>query len=687
MSTNAGFNLPSDPPCPTDVMTATALVALRNAGSLDVRCHYFVQGPVIGTPGNTSPTVLELHAVTASTLSKEAMVRQNFNPEGAFIGSYDPDADTANGGTLNELLDHWDNRLSDEDAGNAASHTVHNQWPYHLSGTLLRDNMVNDCDLPGLAPFVAAGASFTDNTLQESTVDLTGVTSPGPAPMSFFLRNQLQSSTFKANCPTVYGNNNTMSSASVQHLGTAAGSFSFQGNTMLSGFVTVDAATTSQVTLNNNVVGGTSGGSRINVTGKTGGLFIFSGNRIFNQGFGSYEVQGSGSGTISVTANEIGAGTMTLSGPGNATLTSCGLTAAGITQGGAGNLTLNRAKIDGSTLSHLGGGNLSSTDLTMQGNSRVLVLAGQTGALSVGTSLITRAYTLQVEATSAAQLTVAGCHFTGHTSHASGVDFQVDGSGLRLFNDTKHVFSGNQIGMVLPGSGIVSIGGCDFPAGRIVRDPATSANLSMNQTRMPGTVQQDAGATSGALNISGSDSVAIGLTVNQRGPGSMDFNSCRISGLVRNSATATRGLSCTGCDFQGGTFNQNRTGGTGLDSVFGMTMRSNIATATLAGAVDPGASQVPFNYVSVDSGGQVTLTDPAVTGGANVVMQNTDISGNAVVSGTGTGLVQACRFAAGCVVNLGAFGHDHTVVEGAFSKTFTAGNANRLCNKAFDDVV
>lgn len=669
-------------------MTATALVALRNAGGLDVRCHYFVHGPTIGTPGNTSPTVLELHAVTASTLSKEAKVFQNYNTEGAFIGSYDPDADTANGGTLNELLDHWDNRLSDEDAGNAASHTVHNQWPYHLSGTLLRDNTVNDCDLPGLAAFVAAGASFTDNTLQESTVDLTGVTSPGPAPMSFFLRNQLQSSTFRANCPTAYGNNNTMSGASVQHLGTGAASFSFQGNTMLSGSVTVDAATTAQVTMNNNVVGGTSGGSRINVTGKTTSGFTFSGNRIFSQSAGSYEVQASGTGTVSVTACEIGAGELTLSGPGNATLTACGLTAATVTQGGAGNLTLSRAKIDGSTLSHLGGGLMTSTDLTMQGSSAIRVLAGQAGNLFFSTSLFQRAYVLQVEATSTANVTVSGSQLTGHTSHASGVDFQVDGSGIRNFVDSRVAASSNQTGIVWAGSGTAAVGqGCEVQAGRLVRDPATSATMLLTRSRVPGTIQQGAGATSGSLTLDGCDGAAIGLIIDQRGPGSMAFNSCRLGSTVRNAATATRGLSCISCDFQGGTFDQNRTGGTGLDQVYGVTLRGSLSSITLAGAADPGANQTPLNVVNVESGSTLTLTDPAVTGGGNVVLQRVGITEGSVVSGTGTGLVDRCRFGGGCVVDMGAFSHNQSIVEGAFTKTMTAGNSNRLCNKAFDDVV
>lgn len=690
MATNAGYNPPSDPPCSTDVITAAAAVALRNAGGLDVRCHYFVQGPTIGTPGNTSATIVELHAVTPSSFGKEAKVSQTFNPEGAFIGSYDPDADTANGGTLNELLDHWGNRLTDEDAGNAATHTVHNQWPYHLSGPLLRDNIADDTDLPGLAAFVAAGGEFRDNELRETSVDLTGVTSPGPAPASFFRRNVINTGNVTLHVPTVYINNNALNNASVTHLGTGAGSFSLQNNTFLTGVVDVDAATTSQVTVNNNVFGGVTGGYHLSVQGKTNGPAIFSGNRCFNSaGSPTAEATLGGSATnLTVSSNEIGQGVLALSSSGNVSLTSCDLTNQTITHTGSGTLTLSRLRGKGGIITHGGGGGLSGTDTAMLAGSTVRTLAGQSGNVILSQSQFQRGYVVEVAATSTAALTLNSCRFSGHTSHASGLDMQVDGSGSRAFQDSEVVAHFNQVGLVLVGSGTVSVGGgSSILSGRLVRDPATSATLSLSQSKLTGTLQQDAGATGGQLNLSATDALAAGLLVQQRGTGAITFNTCRLGATVRNAATATRGLSFTNADLQGGTFDQNRTGGNGTDSVASLTQRGVLSSVALNGAVDPGGNQTPINVATVSEGSTLTLTDPAVTGGPNVNVQRCTVAEGAQVSGTGTQLVDRCRFAGGAVVDMGAFSHSFTVIEGQFTKTLTGANNGRLCNAAFDNTV
>lgn len=688
MSTNAGFNPPSDPPCDTTPMTATALVALRDAGGLDVRCHYFVLGPTIGTPGNTSATLIELHAVTPNTLSKEAKVSQTFNPEGAFIGSYDPDADTANGGTINELLDHWGNRLTDEDDGSSASHTIHNQWPYHLSGPLLRDNIVDDVTLPGLDAFVAAGGEFRDNELRETTIDLTGVTSPGPAPASFFRRNLINSGSVAVHAPTVYANNNSLNDSTITHDGTSAGSFSFQNNTMLSGSLTVDAATTAQVTFNANIVGGTTDGYRTQVVGKTAGTCIISGNRLYNASLGSFDLRAGGSGNISMTGCEVGAGQIDLASGNAVTINSATMLASFLTIGAAaGNTTITRLKADGSTLSHLGSGVLTSTDLTMSGNSVLRSLAGQSGNLFVSTSHLRRAYVFEVSATSTAAVTVSGSVFTGHQSTAApnNQDVLVDGSGTRTITDSRFSAVGNAPQLVLTGGGSVSISGSEFAQGRLVRDAATTANAVIARTRTPGTLQQDAGATSGALQIDGCDGAAIGLLVQQRGPGRMQFNSCRLGSTVRNAATATRGVVLTSCDMQGGTFDQNRTGGTGDDSVSGLTLRSSLSNVTLAGATDPGGNQTPLNNVTVETGAQVTLTNPVGTGGAQVCLQNVSATENAVVTGTGTVFVTNCRFASGADVNLGAFTHANCVAENDITVNATANNTGKLANAAFNN--
>ncbi|QBZ73506.1 hypothetical protein SEA_MISCHIEF19_21 [Streptomyces phage Mischief19] len=339
MGTSASITLVQ--PCDNTVLTAAQVIALRNAGGLRVDCHYRVQGPVIGTPGNTSATIVELHAVTPSTLSKEAKVWQTFNPEGAFIGSYDPDADTAGGGTLNRLIDHWDNDVSDEDAGNAASHTVHNQFPYHLSSTNLRDNVINDCNLTGWPIALGAGAQITDNDLRESTIDLTGLTqATGPA--SRFARNRVDFSTISLQVAKAFVNDNQCSTANITHLGTGAGSFSFQNNAMpCPGTVNVDATTTGQITMNRNIWGGTTNGTRVGFTGLTASA-ILSGNRLFGIGGAvSYDLDVRGSGSVQVIGNEMTAVEMLFDGSGLTNLTSNRCTGTRVNQQG-GPLTVNR---------------------------------------------------------------------------------------------------------------------------------------------------------------------------------------------------------------------------------------------------------------------------------------------------------------------------------------------------------
>lgn len=317
-------------------MTRAALLALRAAGQLRTECHYIItDGPVIGTPGNTSATVIELHAVTPTDIAREAKVSTVFD-DVAFTGSYDIDAGAA--GSLNALTDHWNNQIGDEDAD---APTVQTEFPFHLSGPNLRDNTVNDCSLPGWAAAVAAGVAVTDNTLQESTVDLTGKTS------GTFQRNELSASSVTATVPASFITGNTLNLATVDHLGTSAGSFSFQQNTMLTGSLTVDAATTSQVTFNNNVIGGAAGGYRVEVQGKTGGPVIISGNRLFNNGPGAYDLRAGGTGVVNVTANEVGAGTITSTSAGDLVLTGNTLSGALVTHLGSGVFTMSGSTATG----------------------------------------------------------------------------------------------------------------------------------------------------------------------------------------------------------------------------------------------------------------------------------------------------------------------------------------------------
>ncbi|MEU1815141.1 hypothetical protein ABZ543_08080 [Streptomyces roseifaciens] len=309
-------------------------------------------------------------------------------------------------------------------------------------------------------------------------------------------------------------------------------------------------------------------------------------------------------------------------------------------------------------------------------------LAGATGNANISDNRFHDGYVTEVAATSTATVTVDGSLFTGHGPAA--VDCQFDGSGTRLINDTQSFAHASATQYVLTGGGTVSVGnGSVFRGGRIVRDPATTANIGLARVRVTSSLVQGAGATSGPVSADATSFESVGTNLTQNGPGEILFNSCRIAASVGNSATATRGLNLVSCDLLGGSLTQNRTGGTGQDQISGLTLRGALSSVTLNGAVDPGGNQTPINSVTVESGSSLTLTDPV--GSAGIVVQASQLSGGCIVTGTGTGLVTDCRFSAGVSVDLGAFGHSFCVAEGQLNITATAGNTGSLANKSFND--
>lgn len=165
ISTNGSFTPPSDPPC---VQTAdrAALLALRAANGLDPQCHYRIPGPTIGTAGNTSPTTIELHAVTTGALGLEAKVFTTFANE-AWQGLYDVDLGAA--GTITMLADNKGNVLEDS---RTDAPVIHTQWPWHNTN-FVRNHIVagangNFTGLGALTTQIMDGNDF-NNTILDAT--------------------------------------------------------------------------------------------------------------------------------------------------------------------------------------------------------------------------------------------------------------------------------------------------------------------------------------------------------------------------------------------------------------------------------------------------------------------------------------------------------------------------------------
>ncbi|MFF4292092.1 hypothetical protein ACFY0N_00375 [Streptomyces vinaceus] len=173
MSAGSGYN-PPDNPCPGQPMTRAAILALRTAGQLRVDCHYVVSdGPVIGTAGNTSPTQIELHALSPTELATEAKVHTAYD-NSAWSGIFDIDLGTA--GSIIRLTDASNNTVEDKDAD---SPTVHGMFPWHLPPVTpnFRDNLISDMALPNWAS-IAVGDTVQDNVIRGAaaggTLDLGG---------------------------------------------------------------------------------------------------------------------------------------------------------------------------------------------------------------------------------------------------------------------------------------------------------------------------------------------------------------------------------------------------------------------------------------------------------------------------------------------------------------------------------
>lgn len=314
-------------------------------------------------------------------------------------------------------------------------------------------------------------------------------------------------------------------------------------------------------------------------------------------------------------------------------------------------------------------------------------LAGSTGTRAITDNELLDGYQVDVNATATTNVTIDGTRFTGHNSTP---DVLISGGGTR--NITKSTLVANPTFatfslLLIAAAGTVNIDRSAFTGGRIQQNAATTANLNVTAgSQVTGVLLQGAGATAGALSLSSTILSALTATITQNGPGAISLTNCLIgNGFVNNNTTSTRGLLLVNCHLLNGTVTQNRSGGTATDTISGCYLEFPNAGATpvigLAGATDPGGAQTVVDRCHVDSGGSLNLTNPAGT------VSRTHITTGATVTGTGTGNVDACRFAAGCTVALGAFAHNNTVIEGAYARTLTGPNSNRLLSKAFDDLV
>lgn len=350
--------------------------------------------------------------------------------------------------------------------------------------------------------------------------------------------------------------------------------------------------------------------------------------------------------------------------------------------GNWGIFTDNRIENGTVNLLHSAGGTRTFTGNTVRGGASFQTTAGATGSWTVTDNDFLDGYVLNGAATSTGTITIDGSRFEAHG--ATGTDCLIDLGGTKSFNNVRSVTSGATQQYTLTGGGTVTLSDSDFLEGRLVRATATTAAVTVQSgARVTGTLTQAATAVTGALTASGG---FLGGSVNHNGPGALTLTGLSLlGGTVTLASTATRGLTLTNTTVQSATVAQNRTGGTGTDTVVDTLVTGQATSVTLAGATDPAGAQTVLSSCRVSDGGTVTLTNPAGSGG--VVLLSTVVDSGATFTGTGTVQVNTCRFSAGCTFNAGAFTHDHGVVENNLTVTPTANNTNKLASKALNDWV
>lgn len=242
MTTGGGFTPPAISPCPTGAMTRAALLALRTASTLRTECPYFISdGPVIGTAGNTSATVIEISATAVNELGLEARVHTTFD-NSAWAGLYDIDLGTA--GTLLEVRDNQGNVVRSTAAD---APTVQIQFPWHLTGGgLVQNNYIEQSTLTGWGAITSTvrGNQITRN----STVALTGN-------WGIVTDNRIEAGTVSllhaAGGTRTFSGNTVRGGGVFRTLLGATGSWTVTNNEFLDGYVFEGAAaSTATVTVN-----------------------------------------------------------------------------------------------------------------------------------------------------------------------------------------------------------------------------------------------------------------------------------------------------------------------------------------------------------------------------------------------------------------------------------------------------
>lgn len=694
MGTSAGFVPAAVPECPyAPRMTRAAAIALRGAAGLRENCVVVItDGPVIGTAGNTSPTEIELNPTSPTELGLTARVHTTFATS-AWAGIYDIDLGVA--GSITQLEDDFGNTAKDEDAD---SPTVQAQFPWHLGSATMRDNYVEDAVLTGWDTQIGG---LIGNKVIDATVNLTGKLN------GTISRCVFEGTTVTSGATAFFIGSDSTVQGGVLNFGSgvAPGNVTLLRSTLVNATITRDPATTSgAISVSNSEVYS----STLTQGAGASGAITVSDSQVL--AVSALNVDPGSAKAISISRSELLGYTVRtqdagVGGP-SISMSNCFNKPTGdslLCHGTSGSISINSSIVDGFSTAGAGVGSIDVNgpasgaliqDASIQ-SSRITIGPGA-GAYQTTGGVYQSAI---INALSPGRLTINFSNIVGggQVNHAIGAtdSLQLNSCNVRGSSALVELLSGAR-GLTLTntdviGSSIIrqtSVNAASVPNQNTVTDVRVidTGRLILSDTAaagQPGNVVTRStikgsslgGGVDGILTITGVSAFVFVDSVFIQGV-------CTLTDVPNGALSAGTAFH----DLRVGPASTlTYTAGDATAKQIRNIAVENLSTLTitnLTGSAGVGLADVFAGVVNDQS--TMTVTGARVAGQPvrNFIVQN-----NSALNVAASGTVLQVRIGAGATLNTGAFRHSESIIDGAFTKTATAANVNRLCNKSFDDWV
>jgi hypothetical protein len=678
MSTNGSFIPASVPECPyAPRMTNAQAIALAAGGGLRENCVVVVtDGPVIGNPiTGTSATEIELNPVSPSAFGSTARVFTAFDTE-AWAGEYDV---TTN--LLVRLTDNLGNTAVDVDTA-AGSPTVQTVFPWGVM--TWRDNYCEDwgsftpvvglinpvennrfiggftgLDMTGWAPaafnvirgceffqtgtlHIAGGSAWSRSKLRGGTVNCVGGARINLTDANIDSATITNNATVDATTHRIDVTRSLVSSGSLVQNSDAGGNLTVSESELHGSNLTIAAGAFKSMSITQSTLMG----AALNASGGTV-LRAFSVSQSDISGGVPINLIGDKPLNISRSRITMGGVQWNIDGQGasgliinDSVIQACRFDAGPA----SGRSDINRAVLSSGTIFHNGSGNIN-VEFTQGSSFLIDQQAGSTGRLDVTGSMFRGGGTITMLPACTRESQFLSCQLT----QFSTVD--------------------------LSGTGTPPAGGdrydqMDLVSGHFVMS-AAAGNLITIAARVRLLGGSEAG--SGTLTISGA---TVGARIDQ----------CEIEGTVtiNNELGLTNPISFSGNKVGQGSAILVQGGDASVRQIQNSVIngRSTLTCTNLTGTAGAGLGDV-FSC-NIDGQSALTVTGARVAGQP---VRNLEILNGSAMNVASGGTALQCSARNGATLNTGAFRISEISVEGAFVKTATAAQQNKLVNKAYDDFV